>query len=154
MTWASSGNVFGPINGCHRSSSCPRSKFIKRPIRWLRAITRFRGTMSGGPDFAYRLAVDRTTPEQRAELDLRSWELAYNGAEPVRAATIDLFAKTFDGVRLPPGRDVSLLRVAESTLYVAGPTKLEGARVGRFVATKLRAAASWVRPTTPPACAS
>jgi acyl-CoA synthetase (AMP-forming)/AMP-acid ligase II len=69
--------------------------FLQRPLRWLEAISRFRGTASGGPDFAYKLAVQRSRPEQRAALDLRSWRTAYCAAEPVRYDTVRAFAEAF-----------------------------------------------------------
>jgi len=63
--------------------------FIQRPFRWLQAISRFRATASGGPNFAYDLCVRRITPEQRATLDLSSWELAFLGAEPINSETLE-----------------------------------------------------------------
>jgi acyl-CoA synthetase (AMP-forming)/AMP-acid ligase II len=69
--------------------------FLQRPLRWPAAIARYRATLSGGPNFAYDLCVRRTLPEQRALLDLTCWKVAFNGAEPVRAATLDAFAAAF-----------------------------------------------------------
>ena len=57
--------------------------FLQQPWRWLRAISRYRATTSGGPNFAYDLCVRKITPEQRATLDLGSWQVAFNGAEPI-----------------------------------------------------------------------
>src|SRR3546814_11719165 len=67
----------------------------KRPARWLKAISSVRGVISGGPDFGYRLCVERIGPEQAAELDLSSWRVAFNGAEPVRASTLAAFVDRF-----------------------------------------------------------
>lgn len=61
--------------------------FLERPVRWLELISRYRGTCSGGPDFAYRLCLERVKDAQLAQLDLSSWRVAYTGAEPVRADT-------------------------------------------------------------------
>ena len=69
--------------------------FIQRPSRWLEAISRFRGTFAGGPNFAFDLCVRGTTPEQRTQLDLSSWETAVNGAEPIRPESLDQFAEAF-----------------------------------------------------------
>src|SRR3546814_8763404 len=69
--------------------------FLKRPARWLKAISSVRGVISGGPDFGYRLCVERIGPEQAAELDLSSWRVAFNGAEPVRASTLAAFVDRF-----------------------------------------------------------
>jgi acyl-CoA synthetase (AMP-forming)/AMP-acid ligase II len=70
-------------------------QFLQRPIAWLRAVSRYRITTSGGPSFAYELAARRSNPAQREGLDLSSWEVAFNGAEPVRAEVIDRFVETF-----------------------------------------------------------
>ncbi len=69
--------------------------FILKPYRWLQAISHYRATTSGGPNFAYELCIRKTTPEQRATLDLSCWEVAANGAEPVLAETLELFCNTF-----------------------------------------------------------
>jgi acyl-CoA synthetase (AMP-forming)/AMP-acid ligase II len=65
--------------------------FVVRPERWLTAISDFRGTIGGGPNFAYELVARRVSPELAARLDLRCWEAAMNGAEPIRADTLDRF---------------------------------------------------------------
>ena len=94
--------------------------FLQRPIRWLQAISRTGATISGAPNFAYDLCVEKTTPEQRAELDLSCWRVAFNGAEPVRPETLDRFADAF----APAGfrREVFLpcYGLAEATLLVSG----------------------------------
>ena len=74
----------------------PPTAFLQRPIRWLQAISRYRATNSGGPNFAYDLCLRKITPEQREGLDLRCWRIAYNGAEPVRYETMKRFAETFE----------------------------------------------------------
>ena len=72
--------------------------FLQRPVRWLEAISRHRGTISGGPDFAYRLCLERIRDEQLETLDLSSWRVAFSGAEPVRHAYPHWLYRT-----LPPG---------------------------------------------------
>jgi amino acid adenylation domain-containing protein len=69
--------------------------FLQRPMAWLEAISRFRATVSGGPNFAYQLCILRTHDAQRTALDLSSWRLAFLGAERVRAETLDRFASAF-----------------------------------------------------------
>ncbi|QIS11296.1 AMP-binding protein [Nocardia arthritidis] len=95
------------------------STFVKQPIRWLAAVTEYRGTHCGAPNFAYDLCVDRTTPQQRFGLDLSSWQLVCNGAEPVRKATLDRFQRMFE----PYGLSATALSpgygLAEATLKVA-----------------------------------
>ncbi|WP_139317364.1 fatty acyl-AMP ligase [Rhizobium oryziradicis] len=94
--------------------------FIQRPLRWLQAISHFRATSSGGPNFAYSLCADRIRPERLRELDLRSWRVAFCGAEPVRADDLRRFA---DGLT-PAGFDPKALfpcyGMAETTLFVSG----------------------------------
>ena len=67
------------------------SRFLKDPASWLRAISRHRATTSGAPNFAYDLCVEKIPEESRAALDLASWRVAYNGAEPVRAESLRRF---------------------------------------------------------------
>ncbi|MFN6540600.1 MAG: AMP-binding protein [Nostoc sp. EkiNYC01] len=66
--------------------------FLQNPLRWLQAISRYQATTSGSPNFAYDLCVRRITDEQKATLNLSSWEVAFNGAEPIRAETLERFA--------------------------------------------------------------
>ena len=89
------GNVLQPM---YLGTPCilmPPVAFLMKPIRWLKAISKYRATTSGGPNFAYDLCVKKVQPEQLANLDLSSWDLAFNGAEPVRAETLEQFAKKF-----------------------------------------------------------
>ena len=106
--------------------------FLQRPLRWLRAISRFRATTSGGPNFAYDLCVRRISEADRRELDLSSWRLAYNGAEPVRADTLRRFAEAFG----PSGFDARSFfpcyGLAEGTLFAAGPRRGEETTVAWF----------------------
>src|SRR5688500_7547897 len=62
--------------------------FLQRPISWLRAISKYRATNSGGPNFAYDLCTRKISASQRDTLDLSSWRVAYNGAEPIRRDTL------------------------------------------------------------------
>jgi FkbH-like protein len=99
--------------------------FMQRPACWLEAISRYKGTISGGPNFAYELCIRKIAPEERETFDLSSWGLAVNGAEPVRHQTLERFAKTFApcGFRretLYPGYGL-----AEATVFVSGGVKAE-----------------------------
>ena len=69
--------------------------FLQQPFRWLKAISKYRVTYSGGPNFAFDLCIRKITEEQKAELDLSSWINSFNGAEPVRAETLKRFAEEF-----------------------------------------------------------
>ena len=97
--------------------------FLQRPYRWLRAISKYRCTISGGPNFAFDLCVRKITPEQRATLDLSRWQLAFNGAEPVRAETIDQFSKYFAPCGFRREAFYPCYGMAEATLIVSGGFK-------------------------------
>jgi len=94
-----------------------------RPYRWLQAISRYQGTTSGGPNFAYELCVNKITPEQRATLDLSSWSVAFNGAEPIRQETLERFAATFAECGFRPEAFYPCYGMAEATLMVSGVAK-------------------------------
>jgi len=94
--------------------------FLKRPLRWLQAITRYRATTSGGPNFAYELCIRKVTPEQRRDLDLSSWDLAFNGAEPIQPPTIERFAEAFRECGFRFRAFYPCYGLAESTLIVSG----------------------------------
>lgn len=102
--------------------------FVARPLRWLRAISRYRAHTSGAPNFAYEHCVDRVRPEDLAGLDLSSWATAFCGAEPVRARTMARFAEKF----APAGFDARALYpcygMAECTLFATGVAHSSGAR--------------------------
>ena len=94
--------------------------FLQRPLRWLEAISRYRGTTSGAPNFAYDLAVRKSTPEARAALDLSSWSLAFTGAEPVRRESLERFATAFAASGFRRQAFLPCYGLAEATLIVCG----------------------------------
>ncbi|MDR5835735.1 non-ribosomal peptide synthetase [Caballeronia sp. LZ034LL] len=106
--------------------------FLERPVRWLEAIARHRGTISGGPDFAYRLCADRVGDEQRDALDLSSWRVAFSGSEPVRKPTLDAFVARFASAQFDAGALFPCYGLAEATLYVSGVARGAGARAASF----------------------
>jgi acyl-CoA synthetase (AMP-forming)/AMP-acid ligase II len=111
--------VLAPIfNGYPAYLMAPAS-FLHRPARWLRAVTRYRATTSGGPNFAYDLCVKKVNDEQRAALDLSSWRIAYNGAEPIRAETLESFHARFRDVGFRWKSFFPVYGLAESTLLVS-----------------------------------
>jgi acyl-CoA synthetase (AMP-forming)/AMP-acid ligase II len=98
-------------------------QFLKHPLRWLQEITRYRANTSGGPNFAYEMCVavvERHGEKSLEGLDLSSWNLAFVGAEPVRAATLDRFEKTFAGVGFRREAFYPCYGLAEATLIVSG----------------------------------
>jgi amino acid adenylation domain-containing protein len=123
------GNVMQPLYlgvPCHLM---PPIAFLQKPERWLRLIARRRVTCTGGPNFAYDLCVDRVSEAERAGLDLSSWSVAYNGAEPVAAATLRRFRKTYAPFGLRESALYPCYGLAEGTLFVTGPEPGSGARV-------------------------
>ncbi len=92
--------------------------FLRRPLRWLQAISDYRIHTSGAPNFAYDLCVDRIAPEQRRTLDLSCWRVAFNGSEPVRAETLRRFAAAFAEAGFREQALCPAYGLAEATLYV------------------------------------
>ncbi|MBW8873687.1 MAG: amino acid adenylation domain-containing protein [Acidobacteria bacterium] len=114
------GTVLQPLYTGAVSYLMTPGAFLQRPARWLEAISRYRATTSGGPNFAYELCVRKVGAVQREGLDLSSWQVAFNGAEPVRAGTLRRFAAAF----APCGFRAAAFRpcygLAEATLLVSG----------------------------------
>nr|VFJ91614.1 MAG: myxalamid-type polyketide synthase MxaB [Candidatus Kentron sp. LFY] len=117
------GLVFGMLQPLYRGSSCyllSSGAFMERPLRWLQAISRYKATHSGAPNFAYELCIDKITKEQRAGLDLGGWRMSLNGAEPVRAETFERFNEYFAPCGLEPTTLCHGYGLAEGTLIIAG----------------------------------
>ena len=93
--------------------------FLARPARWLRAVHRHRGTLSGGPNFGFDLCTRRIADDEIEGLDLSSWRMAFNGAEPVQAETLRNFAERFGPFGLSPRALAPVYGLAEATLGVA-----------------------------------
>jgi acyl-CoA synthetase (AMP-forming)/AMP-acid ligase II len=96
---------------------------LQRPVRWLQAISHYQGTSSGGPNFAYDLCTRKVTDEQRAALDLSSWNVALNGAEPIRPETLDRFVEAFGPCGFRREAVFPAYGLAEATLIVSGGQK-------------------------------
>ncbi|MFZ0751680.1 MAG: amino acid adenylation domain-containing protein, partial [Pyrinomonadaceae bacterium] len=130
------GNVLQPIYVGGQCILMSPIAFLQNPFRWLSAISRYRATTSGGPNFAYELCVRKIRSEQRELLDLSSWEVAFNGAEPVRAATMTAFAEAFApcGFRLQAFRPCYGL--AEATLLVSSQDQTRNEPLVKTVSVK------------------
>ncbi len=111
--------------------------FLQRPFRWLNAISRYKANTSGAPNFAYDLCVSQITPEQRDSLDLSCWELAFTGAEPVRAETIDKFVAYFASCGFKKKVFYPCYGMAESTLIITGGDKRKEPTINTFDSKKL-----------------
>ena len=94
--------------------------FLTRPIRWLRAISKYKTYASGGPNFAYAWCTMKITPEDCEGLDLSKWLVAFNGAEPVRAEVMRQFADKFEPYGFNHGAFYPCYGMAETTLVVTG----------------------------------
>lgn len=97
----------------------PRS-FLQRPIRWLQWISDYGAVISGAPNFAYQLCVDRISPDQTDSLNLKRWRIAFSGAEPILARTLQDFANRFSSSGFSASAFYPCYGLAEATLLAAG----------------------------------
>ena len=93
--------------------------FLRRPHLWFDVMSRVRATHTAAPDFAYRLAVRKTTPEQRSRWDLRTLEVAMSAAEPIRQSTVDGFLEAFAPAGFSPDSFCPAYGLAEHTVGVS-----------------------------------
>jgi acyl-CoA synthetase (AMP-forming)/AMP-acid ligase II len=114
------GGIIQPLYGGFPMTLMAPADFLRRPLRWLAEISRTRATTSGGPNFAYDLCVRKTTPEERMRLDLSSWQVAFNGSEPIRAETMEDFAQAFAPAGFHREAFHPCYGLAEATLIVTG----------------------------------
>ncbi|NGY62590.1 amino acid adenylation domain-containing protein [Lentzea sp. NEAU-D13] len=128
------GGILQPIHAGATATLFAPVSFISNPLRWLRLISEQRATVSGGPNFAYDLCADRLTDADLAGLDLSSWEIAFNGAEPVRAATLERFAERMAPYGFRREAFLPCYGLAEATLMVSGH---RAAPVTTFAASSL-----------------
>lgn len=127
VTWLPAYHDMGLIGGIlecwysgRRNIQLSPLKFFQRPYRWLRAISHYRATTSASPNFGFDLCVRKITAEERATLDLSSWRIAMNGAEPVRPETMERFCETFAPCGVRPTLFYPCYGLAEATLMVSG----------------------------------
>ncbi|HEY8208949.1 MAG TPA: amino acid adenylation domain-containing protein [Myxococcaceae bacterium] len=120
------GGILQPLYGGFRGVLLSPLTFLARPMRWLEAISSFRGTSCGGPNFAYDLCVRKTTPEERARLDLSGWKVAFSGAEPIRPETLERFERAFSPAGFKRSAFYACYGLAEATLIVSGSTPGSG----------------------------
>lgn len=122
------GNVL-PIYSGHPCWRMPAAEIVRRPLSWLEAIGQHRISHSGGPNFAYELCVRRIPEEARSGLDLGSWRMAYNAAEPVRASTLERFSEAFAPHGFSPDSHFPAYGLAEAALLVTTRRWEDGLRV-------------------------
>src|SRR5215208_3190976 len=117
------GGVLQPLYGGFPAALMSPVSFLQRPLGWLQAISRLGADSGGGPNFAYDLCSRKITPEERATLDLSSWEVAFCGAEPIRRETLEQFTATFAPCGFRREAFYPGYGLAESTLFVSGGSK-------------------------------
>lgn len=96
------------------------STFVRQPAIWLNAISKYKAKLAGGPNFAYELAADRYHPDKFPALDLSCWDIALNGAEVVRSATLDRFVAVYGKHGFKQESLLPCYGLAEATLFVSG----------------------------------
>ena len=116
--------IIQPMYGGFRGLLMSPASFLQNPLRWLKGISKYQVTHSGGPNFAYDLCARRVGVEERATLDLSSWSVAYNGAEPVRRETLERFIAAFGPCGFRGNACYPAYGLAEATLKVSGGRKL------------------------------
>ncbi len=117
------GLIFGILETVFSGSFAvliPPFIFISNPFFLLQAISRYRATVSGQPDFAFNHCVDKIDEALRASLDLSSLRVMYSGAEPVRKPTLDRFLSAFSPAGLKAETLIPAYGMAESTLILVG----------------------------------
>ncbi|MEW5860347.1 MAG: amino acid adenylation domain-containing protein [Cyanobacteriota bacterium] len=117
------GGVLQPLYGGFPCYLMSPASFLVSPYRWLKAISDYQGTTSGGPNFAYELCVQKITPEQKETLDLSTWSVAFNGAEPIRQDTLERFADAFASCGFLKTAFYPCYGMAEASLIVSGGVK-------------------------------
>jgi acyl-CoA synthetase (AMP-forming)/AMP-acid ligase II len=115
------GQIFQPVYTGFPSIFMAPVSFFQKPVRWLKAFSRYRGTMGGAPNFAYDLLAEGTTPEERKGLDLSSIKTIYCGAEPIRKSTFKNFIAVYKDYGLKPEMLYPCYGMAETTLITTGP---------------------------------
>ncbi|HEU4561526.1 MAG TPA: condensation domain-containing protein, partial [Longimicrobium sp.] len=131
------GNVLHPLYLGGTSVMMPPAAFLQRPLRWLRAVSRYQAETSGGPNFAYDLCAERVTEAEKEALDLGAWRVAFCGAEPVRAPTLARFAAAFAGCGFRRAAFYPCYGLAEATLFVTGGRAAEPPVVRAFESAAL-----------------
>lgn len=114
------GNVLQPVFLGHPCVLMSPQDFFQSPVSWLQAISDYRATTSGGPSFSYALCTNKIQEDTLRGLDLSSWRLAFNGAEPVRADVMQSFYERFATYGFKRRAFFPCYGLAEATLFVCG----------------------------------
>jgi acyl-CoA synthetase (AMP-forming)/AMP-acid ligase II len=114
------GSIVAPMMVGFRAVLMAPGAFLKNPAMWLEAITRYRGTCAGAPNFGWDYCAKKIGLEAKARFDLSSLRVAYNGSEPVRASTLRAFVDAFAGCGMRACALFPCYGMAETTLFVSG----------------------------------
>jgi acyl-CoA synthetase (AMP-forming)/AMP-acid ligase II len=114
------GNLLHPLYIGAKCVLMPPIAFLRSPMLWLRTISKYRAHTSGGPNFAFNLCVDKFDAAQCEGVDLSSWKIAFNGAEPVSPTTMTRFCETFAPYGFDSRAMFPCYGMAEATLFVSG----------------------------------
>jgi len=133
VTWLPSFHDMGLIDGVIEpvytgfpGVIIPPVAFLQKPVRWLKAVSKYRGTHGGGPNFAFDLCVDSISEEEKQGLDLSSMNTLYCGAEPIRKTTFERFVVAFLDQGFTSGKLYPCYGMAETTLIISGPSPGRG----------------------------
>ncbi len=114
------GNILQPLYMGIPSILLGPQTFLQNPIIWLRSMSKYKATTSGGPNFAYEICCRKISDAMKADLDLSSWKVAFNGSEPVRASTMRKFTAAFQAYGFQPSAWLPCYGLAEASLLVTG----------------------------------
>jgi acyl-CoA synthetase (AMP-forming)/AMP-acid ligase II len=118
--------ILSPLYGAYPLYLMSPLAFVQRPVRWLRAISKYHASNSGGPNFAYEYCTQAIGEQQREGLDLSSWRVAYNGSEPVHMETLRNFAGAFKPYGFSLDAFCPVYGLAESTALAAATQRGKG----------------------------
>lgn len=123
------GNILGPIYSAAPTYLMTPFSFLQNPLAWLQHITKYRVTISGSPNFAYDYCIKRIKEHKKEGLDLSSWQLAFNGAEPVHHGTMERFYQAFKDYGFRKEAFLPCYGLAEATLLVSSGKLLKPYKV-------------------------
>ena len=131
------GGILTPLFFASENTLMSPVTFMTRPLRWLQAISDYQAFVSGGPNFAYRWCTMKIKPEECEGLDLSSWKVAFNGAEPVRADVLREFSRKFEPYGFKHESHYPCYGMAETALIVTGGKKHEEPVIRSFDRNRL-----------------
>lgn len=123
------GGVLTPVFVGTKVTLMSPLSFLKNPYIWLKTISDMGAKVSGGPNFSYQYCVRKVSDEQLQELDLSSWQVAFNGAEPIQVDSLNSFADKFGQCGFDSKAFLPCYGLAEATLFVAGSPATRGPKV-------------------------